>query len=70
MPPSPVGYISRCEWTYCVRIMSATEQRINDLLFIRDGILIEMKRTGDMKRVWELYLLKRDVDRELLILTA
>ena len=50
--------------------MSATEQRINDLLFIRDGILIEMKRTGDMKRVWELYLLKRDVDRELLILTA
>ena len=49
--------------------MSATEQRINDLLFIRDGILIEMRRATDTKRVWELYLLKRDVDQELLTLT-
>jgi hypothetical protein len=46
--------------------MSAPD--INDLLFIRDGILIEIRRATDTKRVWELYLLKRDLDAEILAL--
>jgi hypothetical protein len=62
-------YVARRLDVLSHRTMSATDQRINDLLFIRDGILIEIRRTADPKRVWELYLLKRDIDAQILALT-
>ena len=50
--------------------MSVTEQRINDLLFMRASVLAEMRRVADASRVWKLYLLKRELDQELVLLTA
>ena len=46
--------------------MTASDQRINDLLFMRESLLAQIRQAIDPARVWKLYLLKRELDEELL----
>jgi hypothetical protein len=50
--------------------MSESEKQVDRLLLFRDAVLAEMRRAEDAKRVWELYQLKRQIDVDLISLSA